>query len=331
MQIHGDALRFGIHAGQQHATFDEYRALWRFAEDVGLDWASVFDHFLPIQSDPTGPCFEGLTLLGAMAAHTERVACGIIVTGVTYRNPAILAKIAATLDHISGGRMELGLGAAWYEDEHAQYGVPFPRIGVRMDMLDEACRIVRALWTQERATVEGEHFAVRDALAEPKPLQDPLPLWIGGSGERRTLRIVAEHADGWNAFHGDVAEYQHKLDVLARHCADVGRDPADIRKQVVLRAILDDTEAAAQDRARERAEQAGVPVEQLVDGMIVGTPEQCAAVLEKHRRLGVSDFLLLARPPADERTIERFAAAVAPAMRASAGAAAEPSPGPDRA
>jgi F420-dependent oxidoreductase-like protein len=311
-------LRFGIHSGQQHATFDEYLAIWRLAEDVGLDWASVFDHFLPIQSDPTGPCFEGFTLLSAMAAHTERLRCGIIVTGVTYRNPAVLANMAATIDHVSGGRMELGLGAAWYEDEHDQYGIPFPRIGVRMDMLDDACRIVKALWTEETATVAGQHFSVTDARCEPKPVQSPLPLWIGGSGEKRTLRIVAEHATGWNTFHGDVAEYQHKLDVLAGHCADVGRDPSEIRKQVVLRAILDDTEDAALDRARERAERAGVPVDQLTAGMIVGTPEQCAARLEEHRRLGVADFLVLARPPADARTIELFAQEVAPAVRAAA-------------
>ncbi|HMJ37058.1 MAG TPA: LLM class F420-dependent oxidoreductase [Baekduia sp.] len=321
MRNHDGALRFGIHAGPQNTTFDDYLALWRFAEDAGLDWASVFDHFLPIESGPTGPCFEGLTMLGAMAAHTERLRCGIIVTGVTYRNPAILAKIAVTIDHISGGRMELGLGAAWYEDEHEQYGVPFPRLGVRMDMLDEACRIVRALWTQERATVEGEHFAVRHALAQPKPLQGRLPLWIGGSGEKRTLRIVAEHADGWNTFHGDPTKYQHKLDVLAGHCADVGRDPGDIRRQIVLRAILGETEDEARDRARQFADVAGLPGAEMVAGMIVGTPEQCAATLEDHRRLGVADFLLLVRPPADLRTIELFAREVAPAMRAAAAAA----------
>ena len=315
MDIADGSLRFGIHSGQQHTSFEDYLALWRLAEDVGLDWASVFDHFLPIQSDPTGPCFEGPTLLAAMAAHTTRLRCGIIVVGVTYRNPAILANIATTIDHISGGRMDLGLGAAWYEDEHRQYNVPFPRIGIRMDMLDEACRIVRALWTETRATVEGEHFAVRDALCEPKPLQERMPLWIGGSGEKRTLRIVAEHADGWNTFHGDPAEYRHKVGVLAGHCADVGRDPADIRKQVVLRAILDDSEAAAAERLRERADRAGVAPEQLGDGMIVGTPEQCAERLADHRDLGVGDFLVLARPPADRRTIELFAREVAPALR----------------
>jgi F420-dependent oxidoreductase-like protein len=313
-------LRFGIHAGQQNAsTFDEYLAIWRLAEEVGLDWASVFDHFLPIQSDPTGPCFEGLTMLSAMAAHTTRLRCGIIVVGVTYRNPAILANIAATIDHVSGGRMELGLGAAWYQDEHEQYGVPFPPIGQRMDMLDDACRIVKALWTQKRSTVVGKHFAVRDALCEPKPLQSPLPLWVGGSGEKRTLRIVAEHADGWNTFFGDLAEYQHKLEVLARHCADVGRDPADIRKQVVAQAILGETEAEAQDSARQRAEATGVPVEQLTQGILVGTPDQLADALEGHRRLGVADFLVLARPPIDPRTIELLATAVAPRVRAAAG------------
>ncbi len=315
MQIEEGRLRFGIHAGQQHASFDEYLALWRFAEETGLDWASVFDHFLPIQSDPTGPCFEGMTLLAAMAAHTSRLRCGVIVVGVTYRNPAVLAKMAATIDHISGGRMDLGIGAAWYEDEHAQYGVPFPRLGVRMDMLDEACRVLRSMWTAKRATVEGTHFTVRDALAEPKPLQDPMPLWIGGAGEKRTLRIVAEHADGWNTFHGDPAEYEHKVGVLARHCADVARDPAAIRRQIVLRAILDDTEAGARDRLREAADRAGTTPEALSQGMVVGTPEQCAQRLAQHRRLGVGDFLLLARPPADHRTIELFAKEVGPALR----------------
>src|SRR3954447_11292591 len=169
VQIHAGELRFGIHSAQQYTDFPGYLELWRGAEDLGLDWASVFDHFLPIQSDPTGPCFEGLTLLAAMAAHTTRLRCGIIVLGVTYRHPAVLANMATTIDHVSGGRLELGLGAAWYEEEHRQYGIPFPRIGERMDMLDDTCRIVRALWSQERATVHGKVFSVDDALCKPKP------------------------------------------------------------------------------------------------------------------------------------------------------------------
>jgi F420-dependent oxidoreductase-like protein len=290
------SLRFGIHSGQQHATFDEYLAIWRMAEELGLDWASVFDHFQPIQSDATGPCFEGMTLLAAMAAHTTRLRLGIIVASVTYRHPAVLAKMAATIDHVSGGRLELGLGAGWHEEEHRQYGIAFPRIGERMDMLDDACRIVRALWTETRANVDGRVFSVRDALCEPKPLQDPLPLWIGGAGEKRTLRIVAEHADGWNSFFGDVDGYRHKLEVLARHCDDVGRDPAEIRKQIVVHAVLGEGRDAP-------------------EGAFAGTPAQLAEALHPYLELGVQDFLLLARPPADVETIERFAREVAPALR----------------
>ncbi len=309
------SLRFGIHSGQQHTDFPGYLELWRSAEELGFDWASVFDHFLPIQSDPTGPCFEGMTLLAAMAAHTTRLRCGMIVSGVTYRHPAVLAKQAATIDHVSGGRLEFGLGAAWYELEHEQYGIPFPRIGVRMDMLDEACRMCRGLWTQETTTFEGEHWQLQDAHAEPKPLQSPLPLWIGGSGERRTLRIVAEHANGWNTFLMEPEDYRHKLDVLERHCADVGRDPAEIRKQVVFRAILGEDEREAEERLRERAAAASVEPDQLREGMIVGSPEQCAERLRSMIELGVEDFLLLARPPADLRTMELVAKHVAPALR----------------
>jgi F420-dependent oxidoreductase-like protein len=282
-------LRFGIHSGPQNASgFDEYRGIWQYAEEVGLDWASVFDHFQPIQSDQDGPCYEGFTMLAAMAAHTSRLACGIIVSGVTYRHPAVVAKMVATIDHVSGGRMEFGVGAAWNQDEHGEYGIDFPRIGVRMDMLDEACHVMRKLWTEPRASFEGKHFTLTEARAEPKPLQSPMPLWIGGSGERRTLRIVAEHATGWNTFHGDPGEYRHKLDVLERHCEEVGRDPATIRQQIVARGP-GTTEAEAQ---------------RLAEAML------------PHKAMGVEDFLISARPPADRRTIELFARVVGPAVRA---------------
>lgn len=321
MQLHAGTLRFGIHSGQQYTSFPDYVELWRSAEALGLDWASVFDHFLPIQTDPAGPCFEGLTLLSAMAAHTERLRVGMIVLGVTYRHPAVLAKEAATIDHVSGGRLELGLGAAWYELEHEQYGIPFPPIGRRMDMLDEACHVLRGLWTNERTTFAGEHFRLTDALAEPKPLQERLPLWIGGSGERRTLRIVAEHADGWNTFLGAEDEYRHKLGVLARHCRDVGRDPGDIRKQVVLRTLLGADEREADERARERAARLGVSEQELRAELVVGTPEQLVEHLRPALELGVGDFLVLARPPGDPRTLELFAKQVAPALRTLAPAA----------
>src|ERR1700744_5459187 len=185
MSLFPEHRRFGIHAGQQYTEFADFLEVVQTVEALGPDWASVFDHFMPIQTDPTGPCFEGLTLLSAMAAQTTRLRCGIIVLGVTYRHPAVLANMATTIDHVSGGRLELGIGAAWYELEHGQYGIPFPRIGVPVDMLDESCQVVRARGRERRANFAGRHFTLTEAMSEPKPLQERVPLWIGGSGERR--------------------------------------------------------------------------------------------------------------------------------------------------
>lgn len=315
MQIFGDDMRFGVHSGPQNTTFDDYRSLWLRSEELGFDWVSAFDHFRPIMSDPTGPQFEGLTTLAAMAERTSRVRCGMLVLGVTYRHPAVVANMAATIDHISGGRLELGMGAAWFELEHEQYGIPFPRIGVRMDMLDEACHILRSLWTRETTTFEGRHYQLEDARLEPKPVQEHLPLVIGGSGERRTLRIVAEHADIWNGFYSDLDEYRHKLEVLARHCADVGRDPADVRKSLTFRAVLDEDERTAHDRVHEVF--GGPPPERVMSMLIVGTPEQCVERLRGYADAGVRDFLIGTQAPGDARTLELVAKSVGPALKAA--------------
>jgi F420-dependent oxidoreductase-like protein len=316
MQLFDGTLRFGVHSGQQHTDLPGYRRLWQQAEDVGLDWASVFDHFLPIQTDPRGPCFEGLALLAAMAAVTTRIRCGAVVIGVTYRHPAVLAKAAVTIDHVSGGRLELGIGAAWNQLEHAQYGIGFPPVGERMDLLEETAQILRSLWTAERTTFEGRHFRLVDASCEPKPLQEPsVPLWIGGAGERRTLRAVARHADGWNTFLMADDEYRHKLDVLAGHCADAGRDPAAIRKALVFTAVLGEDAAEAEDGLRRRAAGLGVDREQLRASAFVGTPERLVERLAPLARLGVGDFLMMARPPVDEQSMRLLAAVVGPELR----------------
>lgn len=307
MGIAADAIRVGIHSGQQNTDYETYCALWRLAEDSGLDWASTFDHFMPIQSDPNGPCFEGITLLAAMAAQTQRVACGLLVVGATYRHPAVLAKMAATIDHVSGGRLELGIGAAWYELEHQQYGIPFMTVKERLERLRETAHILRSLWDNETTTFEGKHFQLRDARAEPKPLQQPLPLWIGGGGERVLLRIVAEYASGWHAFLMPHEDYQRKLDALAGHCKDVGRNREEIRCSLGFVAVLGDTEAEAEERA-------GHIPPNFRDNAIVGTPEQCFERLDAFRRMGVRDFTLLARPPGDSRTIELLAQQVKPAL-----------------
>ncbi|MBS2040899.1 TIGR03560 family F420-dependent LLM class oxidoreductase [bacterium] len=286
------ALRFGIHTGQQHTSFGELLALWQHAESIGLDWASVFDHFIPIFSDPEGPCFEGFSVLSALAAGTKKLRCGMIVSGVTYRNPVLLAKAATTIDHVSNGRMELGLGAAWFELEHQQYNFPFPSVGTRMDMLEEACEVITSLFKQERTTFEGKHFSVKDALFLPKPVHGSIPLWIGGGGEKRTLRAVARYADGWNYFLTSPEDYRRKLGFLEEHCRDSARRPEDIRKALIVRAILDQGGQA--------------PDEQTY----VGSADGLAEKLKPFVDLGVEDFLLLARPPADHRTLDAWACEV---------------------
>ena len=308
----GNQIRFGIYSGPQHATFEDCVELWRRGEELGYDWISVFDHYMPIVGDPDGPCFEGPTMMAAMAAHTTRVRVAILVTGVTYRHPAVGANIAATIDHISGGRAEYGIGAGWFEQEHRQYGIPFPRLGVRMDMIDEACRVMRGLWTEERFSFKGEHFVLEEAQMDPKPLQPRLPLMIGGEGEKRTLRIVAEHADVWNTGLGDTETFRHKLDVLSRHCEDVGRDPAEIRKSLTFRAVLAEDEAAVTTRRRELGPT--LPIEE--ENFLFVTPEQCIELMRPFVELGAGDFLLAAYSPYDWLTLELVAREVAPAVRA---------------
>lgn len=317
MQVFEGQIRFGIHSGPQHAAFDEYLELWRAVEDWGYDWASVFDHFLPIQSDPEGPCFEGPTLLSAMAAHTSKIRCGILVVGNTYRNPAILANIAATIDQVSGGRLELGVGAGWYELEHNQYNVPFYTTGRRIRMLGETCKILKSMWTQKKTNFEGRYYKITDALCEPKPVQKPhIPLWVGGMGEQLTLRVVAESADGWNTFFMSEEDYQRKLDVLASHCEKVGTKPADIRKSLVIQAVVGETDDEVAERAGRLAARFGTSdIDALKKFAVIGTPDEVVERLMAYVELGVGDFILGARAPADHRTLELVAGKVAPLVK----------------
>lgn len=317
--IDNGTLRFGVHSGQQYRTFAECLDLWQRAEDLGYDWVSCFDHFRPPLGGPDGPCFEGTTLLAALAARTSRIRCAVLVSAVTWRHPAVAAAIAATIDHVSGGRLEFGIGAAGPDLAYEQYGIDFPTAGTRLDMLDEACRVMRSLWTRERTTFRGRHFRLDDAYLEPKPVQEHLPLVIGGGGERRTLRIVAEHADVWNTLAGDLEGYRRKTDALAAHCADVGRDPAAIRRSVTFRAVLAATPERAARRRAERLALLPDDSPDLAEYLVFGTPEECVAALLPYARQGVRDFLLGSRPPLDHETIELFAEEVIPALRAASG------------
>jgi alkanesulfonate monooxygenase SsuD/methylene tetrahydromethanopterin reductase-like flavin-dependent oxidoreductase (luciferase family) len=274
------AVRFGIHSGQQYASFEECLTLWHTAEELGYDWVSCFDHLRPPLGGPGGPCLEATSLLAALAARTSRVRCGLLVSPVTWRHPALAAAAAATIDQVSGGRLEFGVGAGGADLGYAQYGIPFPPAGTRLDMLDEACRVMRGLWEHESTTFTGAHFQFVDARLEPKPVQRRLPLVIGGGGERRMLRLVAEHADVWNTLARSPTTFRRKAEALARHCTDLGRDPAEIRWSVTFRAVLADTPREAERRraaAGRLAGRGGVPDVRHSGGLRAGPAAVCAA------------------------------------------------------
>jgi F420-dependent oxidoreductase-like protein len=231
-----DDVRIGLKLVPQFTSVEELRTAWRIADEAGFDHCWDFDHFASIGARGNrGDVFEGWTLLGAMAEATSRVRIGCMVTGNTYRHPGVLAKMAVTVDHLSAGRLEFGLGAAWAEGEHTMFDLEFGTAGQRIARLEEACRAVKLLWSDDRASFDGEQYRLADAIANPKPVQQPHPpIWIGGSGERKTLRVVALHADVWNFAGGEADEGVRLSGVLDGHCAAVGRDPTEVRRSAQL-------------------------------------------------------------------------------------------------
>lgn len=236
-------LRVGLKVAQQIHSIDAQRDSWTVAEEAGFDHLWPFDHLIALGSDPAAPIFDGWTILGAIAATTKRIRIGLNVTGNPYRHPGVLAKIAVTIDHLSQGRLEVGMGAGWNEPEFQMYGLPFPRASDRIRMLDESIQAMKLLWTEPRATFPGRFYQLTEAIAEPKPVQRPHPpIWIGGSGPQHTLRVVAQHADVWNSNARSLEETHALATTLEAHCAKVGRDPATIRRSHNLR--IDDADAA---------------------------------------------------------------------------------------
>jgi len=208
----------------------------RAAEDGGCAAVTLMDHYFQMESLATArdPMLEGYTALGFLAGCTERVELGLLVTGVTYRHPGLLAKIVTTLDVLSGGRAVLGIGAAWYEREHLGLGVPFPPVAERFERLEETLQICRQMWSDDDGPYTGRHYRLAETICAPRPVRRPRPpVMIGGDGERKTLRLVARYADACNLFGAEPEEVAHKLEVLTRHCDDVGRDPADVTRTVI--------------------------------------------------------------------------------------------------
>jgi F420-dependent oxidoreductase-like protein len=253
-------LRFGLKLSGQDTTVDDLRAVWRLADESGFDHLWDFDHLAAIgEGGPDRPIFEGWTIQAAMAEATKRVRIGCLVTGNTYRNPALLAKEAVTVDHLSGGRLEFGIGAAWAEIEHQMYG--FEGLDHRVGRLSESLRIIKSLWTEERTNFDGRYYRMKDAISNPKPVQKPHPpIWIGASGEA-TMRLVARYADVWNSAGGDPVRTRKGVDMLEQACAAIGRDPSEIRRSVQFGWD-------GRDRA-QLVEQSGVYLEQGISEQVV--------------------------------------------------------------
>ncbi|HEX2851215.1 MAG TPA: TIGR03560 family F420-dependent LLM class oxidoreductase [Acidimicrobiales bacterium] len=232
-------MRFGIDVAQQRMPWDEVVRRVQFGEALGFDGAWGFDHFQPMYGEGPGEAFDGMTTLAALAGQTDRIRLGLLVTGVTYRHPAILASQALTIDHASHGRLELSLGAAWFEPEHRALGVPFPSTAERFDLLEDALEIVTRLSTGERVSYDGRVVSLRDAQMQPLPVQRPHPpIWIGGNGPRRTLPLVARYADVWHGF-GTPNSLRPSMERLDELTAAAGRDPASILRAASL-SLSDD-------------------------------------------------------------------------------------------
>jgi F420-dependent oxidoreductase-like protein len=273
-------MHFSLWISPGH-SWEETLSLAQHAEATGWDGIWFADHFMGPGRDARGSLLECWSVLAALAAAVPRVRLGPLVSGNTYRHPAVLANMAAAVDQISGGRLVLGIGAGWQRNEHEKYGIEFFDVGGRLDRLEEACQVLRALTTEERATFDGRHYRLDDAPMEPKPVQRPLPLLVGGGGERRTMRIAATYADEWNTW-GAPDHLAQKVQVLERHCEDLGRDPATIARSAQALVFLGDDPAWLEAR---RAEPAGMPT-------LVGTPSELADAMAAYRDAGVGEFIL---------------------------------------
>ncbi len=292
----------------EDTLFERVAAVATAAERSGFDAVMVMDHFyqLPLLGPPEHAMFEGYTILAALAARTESVQLGTLVTGVTYRNPAILAKVVTSLDVISKGRAFLGIGAAWFEHEHEALGVTFPPVSERFERLEEAIQICRAMFRGERPSIDGSHYRVKDVINSPAPVTPGgPPIMVGGSGEKKTLRIAAQYADMVNVI-AATDEVPRKLEVLGRHCADAGRNPDDINKTILCSLMLGRTaEEAAAKRDRLLADRGMPPWDSLDEGMrtmlggrfIVGDDDEVAA--QVHRLLDMGLDGLCVNLPAD--------------------------------
>lgn len=302
-------LTLGLQTGLQRTSMGELQKLWRWGEDAGFGWISVWDHFYG--SSPDGAkigAFEGVAAMAALASATTKVRVGCLLFCNPFRDPGLLAKAVVTIDHISNGRAEMGLGAGIKPDEFADFGFPFPPAAQRMDQLEEALQVVRSLLRDETTTFQGTYYNLNQALCDPKPIRERLPLWVGGAGPVRTPRLAAAYGDGLNLPFLSPADATARFQTLDRNCEKLRRDPAEVNRSVNLMFRMG-AGAASAEAIRQRLEAAGNP---RIEGSLLGTVAEVVERLGAYEKAGARGVNLAISTPLDWEALEAFTSEVMP-------------------
>lgn len=292
-------FKIGMHAGPQDLSVDELKKLWQTADENGFHWVSVWDHFYanPL-ADRNNPCFEGVAAMSALATLTKNVRVGCLVFCALFRSPGLLAKAAVTVDHLSGGRAEIGIGAGWLEEEFREFGYGFPPLGKRMDQLEEALTIIRSLIHDEETNFKGQYYELQGAVCGPKPINPNLPIWVGGRGKVRTPALAARHADGFNMPYLSPASVRDRLDRVAAACDAIDRDPGEIQTSVNVGFYLGDREPEVNP-----------------EGSLTGSAQKVVDRVGEYVESGVEGLNIALRPPVDWDSLQLFVDEVMPHFR----------------
>ncbi len=303
------SIELGMHTGPQNLKMDALKRLWKMGDEAGMKWISVWDHFYANPIDKReDPCFEGVASMAALASLTQNVRVGCLMFCALYRNPALLAKSIVTIDHISQGRAELGLGAGWLKEEFDDFGYEFPPIGKRLDQLEEALQVIRALFQQPKTDFAGKYHTLNAAVCAPKPLNPNLRIWVGGRGPKRTPQIAARYADGFNAPYISPDEFAQRMQVIDATCAKVGRDPKEITRSINCHFLLGADEAGIR---QGKARAAKMPDDQQ-SGAMIGGGNEAIDLIGRYLEAGAQGLNVAFRAPIDWAAFEMYLDKVLP-------------------
>lgn len=309
-------INLGIHTAPQNCTYEDLVRLWKAADESGFYWASLWDHFYDNPStDGRSGCFEIVSILSALGAATTNIRVGSLVFCIGYRHPAVIAKAASAIDHVTNGRVEIGLGAGWDEREYNAFGIPFPPVKIRLDMLEEGVQVVKSMLNQEQTTFNGHFYNLQDAFCTPRPKQSSPRIWVGGGGERRTLRIAAKYADGWNVPYVSPQAFKYKAEILNSWCSAEGRDPSTIARTVNVGMYMGSSNRDAETKRKNFWSAWGSRAEERAGGMLFGGPDETISRIGEYIDSGAQGLNLALRAPFEWDAFQCFVEEVMPSFR----------------